>query len=117
MHRGERVPENVQGLVAVGRLQICSFHYGLETSQQMAIGITVGMGKDQRASARLLSYQQFRGEAVRYTDLTLLAALRFEAPTLLFAYKEYLTVLQKVGPLGVHDFAFSGPGVEEELEQ
>jgi Beta-galactosidase len=33
MHRGERVPENVQCPVTVGRLQICSFNCGLESSQ------------------------------------------------------------------------------------
>src|ERR1035441_5833192 len=117
MHRGERVPENVQRPVAVGRLQICSFNYGLEPSQQMAVGIAVGMREDQRASARLLSFQQFRRQEVRYTDLALLATLRLEPPLSLFTNQENLPVLQKVSPLGVHGFAFSGPGVEGKLEQ
>src|ERR1039458_640749 len=101
----------------VGRLQICSFDYCLEPSQKMAVRITAGMGEDQRVSARLLSYQQFRGKEVRYTDLTLLAALGLKTPLLLFPNQENLPVLQKVSPLGVHDFAFSAPSVEEDHEQ
>src|ERR1019366_5551791 len=102
MHRGERVPENVQCPVAVGRLQICSFDYRLEPSQQMAVGIAVGMREDQRPSARLLSVQQFRRKEVRYTDLALLATLRLKTPLFLFTNQENLPVLQKVSPLGVH---------------
>src|ERR1019366_2450290 len=103
--------------VAVGRLQICAFDDGLEPSQQMPVGITLGMGEDQRPSARLLSVQQFRRKEVRYTDLALLATLRLKTPLFLFTNQENLPVLQKVSPLGVHDFAFPGPGVQEELEQ